>query len=264
MGLTVIERSAKSRTLVLGLAFICGLFLTLDYAKADGVSTVAAHPHSTRLGLPQFSMHYHVLRNGWHLGNAVFSLQRRGHIYKFVSMAEPTGIASLFIHTHLREETRFTLKNGQLVPLDYRYTDSGHPDHDQLISFDWKRNFALSHFDHHTKKIALKVGTLDRLLAQLAISRDMQQQGHPREQYFVAYKGKIKIYRLKHKGSSDVKAAGKNWRTQVIVRNDRDSKRKMTFWLAPRLHNLPIKMQQQAPGKATITFVLTSVNLEGH
>lgn len=226
--------------------------------SAPAVPVPANLPHV--LGITPFSMSYHVLRDGWHLGNAVFTLQKNDGTWEFHSRARASGLASLFVHSTFTESSRFTLRDGVLQPLAYTYTDSGKPEHNEEISFDWARHEAKDTKGSETKVLPLARGMLDRLTAQLELSRELSAAVQLPAAFVVVNGGKIKRFHLRKSGRDEIATPAGNFETVRMVRADPESKRVTTFWLAPKYQWLPIKIEQREPGKATVTFVLTRLH----
>jgi len=222
---------------------------------APTVAVPAGLPAS--LGILPFRMNYHVLRNGWHLGNAVFELQRDDGIWHFHSRAKASGLASLFVHSTFSESSRFRVHDGILRPLSYTYKDSGNAGHDEHLSFDWPRGVATDTKGDKTHAFRIVPGMLDRLTAQLELSRELES-GVPLAKTFVVINGgKVKRFRLKRHGKDEIGTPAGSFHTERVARHDPKSGRVTTFWLAPKYDWLPVKIEQREPGKATITFVLS-------
>ena len=226
----------------------------------DNPAPSSSHALPTALDVSPFEMRYRVLRDGWHLGNAVFSLRSAGSgTWLFKSRANASGLASLFVHSTFSEQSHFRVHSGQLRPLSYRYTDSGNPKHDEHIKFDWTGNVAHDTEGGKTKPVPIKPGILDRLSAQLSLSRRLSAGLALPKELSIVKGGKVRHYHFTRKGKDLVATPAGDFETVIVSREDPQSKRRTIFWLAPRYQWLPVKMQQREPGKATITFVLAKL-----
>lgn len=208
------------------------------------------------LGIPAFRMTYRALRNGWHIGTATFTLERDGGGWHFYSVAHATGFASWFFHSTYRESCRFVMADHEIRPLLYSYTDSGRRDRDETIRFDWSADEARDTNGGHAKTLRLAPGMLDRLSAQLEISRELAAGGPLADPYLIVNGGEIKRYHLQRGKRTQITTPTGNFETVMVVRSDPDSGRANRFWMAPAYAWLPVKMQQIEPGGATYTFVL--------
>ncbi len=246
-----------------GLLLASGAGMAAQPATADPQATApatAAHSMPAALGIAPFKMRYRVLRDGWHLGNATFTLRPADSgTWLFESKANASGIASLFVHSSFSEKSHFTLHAGNLRPLHYSYTDSGNPDHDESIEFDWIKNLAYDTKDKKTKRVTIQPGILDRLSAQLFLSRHLSLGLKLPGTISIVKGGKIKHYHFTRKGKDLLATPAGDFETVIVMREDPQSRRRTIFWLAPKYQWLPVKMQQREPGKATITFVLSKL-----
>ena len=208
------------------------------------------------LGIPAFKMHYQVLRNGWHIGGANFTLQRRDGAWHFHSKAQPSGIVSWFVSATFTESSRFTIVDRRIRPLEYRYTDSKSPDHNEHIRFDWLSGEAHDKKGEDETSVPIQPGMFDRLSAQLAISRQLDAGLALLSPFRIVHDGEVDEYHLKrtHSGKTDTPAG--TFKTVLVIRKEPGSKRENKFWLAPDYAWLPVKMQQIEPGDATYTFTL--------
>ncbi len=230
---------------------------------ASNTSTTA-NALPTTLAIPAFQMQYQVLRNGWHIGEATFTLEREGGAWYFHSKAHPVGIASLFVHATFSESSRLQIVNHHIRPLAYAYTDSHSPSHNEHIRFDWKNDVAQDqHGKNKPSKVTIAPGMLDRLSAQLAISRQLAAGAPLADPYRVVHYGKVDDYILRKKKTAEIKTPAGKFKTVLVVRHDPGSKRSTRFWMAPKYAWLPIKMQHVSPGDATYTFALARLQWLG-
>ena len=250
----------------LGLSSVMALAaLPASAASPPAGASVAAPARATAglpatLNIPPFRMRYRVLRDGWHLGNATFTLQpAEDGTWVFKSRASASGLAALFVHSTFSEHSHFTLHDHQLRPLGYTYTDSGSPSHDESVRFDWAAGQALDTKGGKTRQIPLAPGILDRLTVQLALSRQLAAGLPLPATWAVITGGELKHYHLRHKGKDLLATPAGDFDTVIVSREDPKSRRSTTFWLSPKYGWLPVKMQQKEPGKATVTFVLSKL-----
>ncbi|MGH8127564.1 MAG: DUF3108 domain-containing protein [Gammaproteobacteria bacterium] len=231
---------------------------TTRAAVSATANTMARLP--ARLNVTPFEMRYRVLRDGWHLGNATFTLKpAEDGTWLFESKASASGLASLFVHSTFGESSHFTLHDHQLQPLSYTYTDSGSPSHNESINFNWTTGQALDTKGDKTAQIALDPGILDRLTLQLALSRQLAAGLPLRADWTAINGGELKHYHLVRKGKDVLATPAGDFDTVIVVRGTPKSKRTTIFWFAPKYEWLPVKMQQRQTGKATITFVLNKL-----
>lgn len=233
--------------------------LSAGILLAFALSTATAAP----LAIPLYHATYSVNRNDLHLGNAQFSLTRNANgTYAYKSVTRASGLASLFFSDVITELSYFEVNGGHLQPLLYRYSNTNHHhDREQTIHFYWNKSVAYSADGGHHRTFPIKLGILDRALAQLALSVDMAA-GHLPKTYTVLDHNKINSFHLQRVGKATLKTSAGKYNTMKVARDDAKKSRVTTFWLAPKLNYLPAQMQQTEPGKATITLVLTKIKFD--
>ena len=218
---------------------------------------------ATNISVPQYSASYTVRRNGLPIGVADITLDRKpdgGYSYR--SKIHPTGLAALFFGDVVIETSNFKLMDGQPRSLRYRYTHSGgHHDKSEEITFDWASHSAESVSDGRKKRLKITDDTYDRALAQLAISLDMAA-GKLADTYHVLDHGKINSYKPQLEGKQSLQISIGLYQVIKVARKDARKKRTTTFWLAPKLDYLPVKIEQTEPGKATVSLQLTKIQIK--
>ncbi|MGH8162169.1 MAG: DUF3108 domain-containing protein [Gammaproteobacteria bacterium] len=225
--------------------------------KAPPAATSASALPAT-LAIPAFEMHYRVSRNGWHIGEATFTLERDGDGWHFHSKAQATGIASWFVHSTFKESSRFDIVNHRIQPLEYSYRDTGSPSHNETIHFDWAAGQASDRKgDKKPEQVAIAAGMVDRLSAQLKITRQLAAGVPLSNPYRIVHDGKVDDYHLKRDKREKVTTSAGKFETVLVVRRDPHSGRANRFWMAPKYDWLPVKMDQIEPDGTTYTFSLT-------
>lgn len=213
--------------------------------------------------IPLYQANYSVGRNSLRIGTASFSLtQNKNGTYTYTSVSKAAGLAALFLSDVITETSRFKVTDDNLQSLQYSYDHSGnHHDRKEHIQFDWANSVAHSNEGGKQHTLPVKTGTYDRLLAQLAVSVDLEA-GQTVGKYRVLDHDEINVYHMQRNGSSTLKTPAGAYETVVIARKDPHKDRVTTFWLAPKLDYLPVQMQQTEPGKATISLVLMEIKFD--
>lgn len=213
--------------------------------------------------VPLYHATYSVQRNGFQIGLADIHLTRKPDgTYSYQSTTQPTGLAALFFGDVITESSEFNMVDGQARSSHYRYTHTGgHHDKSEEITFNWATHKAEYISDGHRRQLKISGDVADRALAQLEISLDLTA-GKLAGSYQVLDHGKITDYRMQRESEATLRTPNGSYRTVKVARKDAKNKRVTTFWLAPNLDYLPAKIEQTEPGKATISLVLTKMNLE--
>lgn len=208
------------------------------------------------LRIRPFTMHYRVLRSGWDLGTAVFSLVPRSGVWLFRSEAHATGLAKFFVDATFQEISKFTVRANGLEPLLYNYIDSGNKNNNEKIVFNWHKRVATDTKGSHKKVFTLAIGTQDRLTAQLMLSIRLLEGKSAQTTYTVIGGGKRHDYRIHRGRTTTVATPAGNFRTVIVEWVNPKKTQSTIFWMAPRLQYLPVKMTEKKKGEASISFVL--------
>lgn len=249
-------RWVRRRHPMYSLPILAGLMLSVSVVA--GTSALAASP-----AIPLYHATYSVSRNDLRIGTTVFTLGKsKSGIYAYQSVTQPAGLVSLFRSDVITETSHFNIVDGTPHSLLYSYTHSGGGDNKpQSIRFDWNRKLAYSSDGDRHKTLPLESGFCDRLLAQLLISLDAAHSSLDNS-YRVLDHGELQIYRLHEVRQAKLDTPAGTFDTVEVARQDKKKNRTTTFWLAPKLDYLPVQMRQTEPGKATITLLLTQIQLD--
>jgi hypothetical protein len=208
---------------------------------------------------PQFSAKYKFYAKSLPVGQATRTLTlRKDGKWVFETVAETTGFVAFFKKIRIEERSIFTRKENKIHPLEYTYKQKGIKPRLNQLSFDWAKKQAKNTFNQQTKIIALKRGTLDRLLYQVLLMQDLKQ-GKRKLSYRVADKGKIKIYIPSLKGKERIETGIGKLDTIRYERHSSNSKRRTIFWCAPSLHYLPVQVEHIEKNGDVFRMVLQSV-----
>ncbi len=225
--------------------------------------SITGAARGAELRIPLYKADYSVGRNSLRLGTARFSLtQNKDGTYTYTSVSQAAGLAALFLSDVITETSHFKMMDGKLQSLQYTYEHTGNDkDKRENIRFDWDKGVAHSNEGGKQHALPLTAGTYDRLLAQLAVSVDLEA-GQTVGEYRVLDHNEISIYHMQPQGNTDLKTPAGKYEVIKLARKDPKKNRVTTFWLAPKLDYLPVQMQQTEPGKATISLVLTDIKFD--
>ncbi|MGH8397697.1 MAG: DUF3108 domain-containing protein [Gammaproteobacteria bacterium] len=237
------------------------IFMNAMLAALLLTSTVQAQENANEV--PLYEASYSVGLGSLTAGNATFSIIKyTDGTYTYQSVTKAAGLVALFRSDAVTETSHFKLTNGKLQPLQYTYDHTGNGKHEkQVIQFDWAKGVAHTTEDGKQKTLPIKSGTYDRLLAQLALSMDLEA-GRDVENYPVLYHNEVNVYHMLRQDNTDLRTPAGYYETVVIARRDPHKDRVSTFWLAPKLEYLPVQMEQTEPGKSTISLVLTEIKFD--
>ena len=227
------------------------------------LSGVTGVIRGAELQIPLYQADYSIGRNSLRIGTASFSLtQNKDGTYTYTSVSKAAGLAALFLSDVITETSHFKVTDGKLQSLQYIYEHTGNDkDKKENIQFDWDKDVAHSNEGGKQHTLPLTAGTYDRLLAQLAVSVNLET-GQTVGEYRVLDHNEISIYHMQPQGNTDLKTPAGEYEVIEIARKDPKKNRVTTFWLAPKLDYLPVQMEQTEPDKATISLVLTDIKFD--
>lgn len=214
-------------------------------------------------GVTPYTATYEVDRGSMTVGTAQITLSRNADgSYTYQSTTRASGFASLFFKDVITEASHFELADGRPRSLLYRFSQSGGShEKSESIQFEWGKNAAYTDEDgrEHTNK--LTAGVSDRFLTQLLLSLDLQS-GKLQDSYKVLDHREVTTYSMEKLKDEPLRTPAGSFDTTVLERKEPGKDRVMDFWMSPKLHGLPVQMQQRETDKATVTLTLTSISFD--
>lgn len=225
----------------------------LKLLSATVTATVASTPIITQAAdLPSYSATYKVSAHG-KTGTATRTLTKIGNSYKYIVNARAAGIATL------NQNASFGLSNGHITPnfssISVRILGVGNT---HSLQFNNSHKNVVSTYKGKTTTIAMPRQAYDDLSLEAQIRQELIN-GKFSGSYPLVKRTEIETAKFKKAGTAKITVpAG----TYDVIRIDRihdDNDRATSFWLAPSLSYLPVKVSQIADGKA-ISMELTKIN----
>lgn len=230
--------------------------LTLLLLCAVWPATAATLPPAT------FSASYAVHKGTLLLGEMHRSLSRPTDArYLFKTETYSTGLAAMFVKDRIVESSEWEYHHGLMRPLHYSYRKSGGKRERQLEQrFDWARKLASSESSAQPPStLPLAVGTLDKLSYQIALMADLQQ-GKTELSYTLLDDDETKTYRFQVVGEETLNTPLGSLKTLRVERvMEAGSKRHTTFWCAPGLNYLLVRLDQRENDKDEFSALIQSV-----
>lgn len=193
---------------------------------------------STSYALEPFTATYQFQHNGKTRGTATRVLtQQAGNQWSYVFTARAIGIASA------TESSQFKWDNGQIQSNKFNRTS-------KILAFSNKLDLQFSpntistNKDGEKRSFANQKDALDELNAELQIRQDIQQ-GKLKSVYLIADAKEVEKRKFVKQGNEKIKTEFGTFDTvKVVMKHDRPD-RSTTFWLAPKLDYLPVKVSHQ-------------------
>jgi hypothetical protein len=235
-------------------ALSCTLLVGLFVALPGWVSAVDEH-------IPDFRTSYLIEKAGVGVVRITISLKRGEKKIEYRSKAEPIGMASWFYGDYgINIYSILQQVEDKVVPLEYRSIHLGsEEDRNEHYRYDWKRN--LAYVDYHGEQKTLRIpnGTLDTFSLQLALMQNADK-GAKKINYSVISRGKLKTYTCTNLGRETIETPLGRFEAVVLERRPNDEKSTTyTTWHAPRLHYLPVKIENRENGNVVLSLLLEEV-----
>lgn len=176
--------------------------------------------------------------------------------YLYRSQTEAVGLISLFRNDQILEETNWILDGSNIIPIHYSYSHT-QTKKERLVTidFDWEHGKITNDINGEAWDMPVKSGTLDKLLYQLAIMRDLKRGNFPIS-YTIADGGKIKTYDFELLGEEILETPLGDMHTIKLFRHKPNSKRQTTLWCASGLEYLPVKVENiEKDGRKTVAII---------
>lgn len=161
--------------------------------------------------------------------------------YVFQSLTVTTGMAAWVVKGSITERSTWTLKNGVIQPIEYFFERAFGKGKQIKLLFDWNKNMVTNVVNKDPWVMPLEPGTLDKLVYQIALMRDMAP-GKREYTYKIADGGKIKTYQAIVLGEEETETPAGKFHSIKITRVG--DKRGTTLWCAPKLNYLPVRIEQ--------------------
>ncbi|GMR18607.1 MAG: hypothetical protein BMS9Abin33_1032 [Gammaproteobacteria bacterium] len=213
------------------------------------LTTVLVTPMSASSGdlqLLPFRAGYSVKHAGIKIAESRFTLSKNDDgRYLFESISKSKGLAFL-LKTKIVESSTLTVTDKTIKPLSYSYHLGRWGKHRSYkTGFDWDNNRVNIDQDGQLSSLDVPDNTLDRFSLQLIIMHELAK-GKDRFEYVVLHKAKLSTFEFVKSGTEKITTRAGTFETVVVKgqKIDSNSIRTMTFWCAPSLHYLPVKIIQ--------------------
>jgi hypothetical protein len=227
---------------------LCLLFSCASSIQADPV-------------IPSFEASYRIERSIFDIGRIQlqFYLSPAGN-YVYNSITEVAGFIAWFRDDRVEETSRGRIDASGIYPDHYRFERiGGKGDRQAEVRFDWKTGQVENTVDGKSWEMAIAPGTLDKLVVQIAMMRNLQ--GSVQDQHFrVADGGKLKDFRIHVQRRETVEVPAGNFDTIKVEKTPEYGSRKTYLWLAPGLGYLPVQIMRIEEDGASYVSVLESAS----
>jgi hypothetical protein len=223
-------------------------------ALGTGVMSALVFAGSTQtFAMSPFQASYQFHYNGKNMGTATRTLSQSGNQWNYVFSAKAGGIASA------SENSRFSFANGKISSTSFSRTSKILVHNNSMtIRFNPTSKLISTKKDDKARSFAWKAGVLDELNAELQIREDLKNSGL-KSSYLIADAKEVEARRFVRQGNEKVKTQYGTFDTVKVVLKHSKPNRATTFWLAPKLDYLPVKVNHQ-DGSSSYGLLLTEYN----
>ena len=212
----------------------------------------------------EFDVEYTLPARGLLVGRSSWLLDIYNDHLVYAVETKAVGLAALFSNDHILESSRWLRIENVLRPHQYRYDRSGGRKEKQVtVDFNW-RELSVTNTSHgKTWEMAIPDNAIDKMSYVIAMMQGLEA-GQRSFEYAVADGGKLKQYTLEVTGNERVATTLGEFDTMVVLRRRSDSDRETTFWCAPRLRHLPIRVEHREPDGEGVGGNIESVTKLGN
>lgn len=202
--------------------------------------------------LSGFSATYAVKADG-KTGSATRTLTKNGNSYNYKVQASAAGIASL------NQSASFSVSNGKILPssssMSVKVLGVGNT---HSTKFNNSAKSVVSTYKGKSTTLKMSSQAYDDLSLEAQIRQELIN-GRFSGNYHLVKKTQIESTQFKKSGSSKITVPAGTYDVIRIDRVHHDKNRATSFWVAPSLNYLPVKVSQTNDGK-TISMELTKVH----
>ena len=223
-------------------------FKKLGFVAASAVVTLASA--SQAFAMSPFQASYQFNYNGKNVGSATRSLSQSGNNWTYAFTAKAAGMASA------SETSRFSFSNGKISSSSFSRTSKILVHNNTMsIRFNPSAKTINTKKDDKTRSFAWQAGVLDELNAELQLREDLKASGL-KSSYLIADAKEVEARRFVKSGTERVTTSFGTFDTVKVILKPSKPNRSTTFWLAPKLDYLPVKVTHQ-DGKTSYGLSLT-------
>ena len=210
--------------------------------------------------IAEYTAEYEVRNGGRHLADAVFRVAHdTSGKYTFSSSARARGILRLARPDPAVDWSEFSLVEGRIVPMLFRYEDGSRKGEDNFsVTFDATSGEVRISGAGGPQTLPFEPGLLDRGSIQVALMRDLGACRLPDSYHYVDDDG-LGEYHFERVEDLPVETGIGTLETVRFSQRREGSSRQTVLWLAPELDYLPVRIEQIRNGEIDTSFALEDV-----
>lgn len=212
-------------------------------AAVIGAMTMIAPTLASAKNIQPVTADYSFTVEDKYKGNATRTLSQAGNSWKYNVKARVAGVASA------AQNSKFSLSGTSVVPSSanttYKVFGIGRT---HSLSFNPGKKQVVSSYKGKANTFSMTQQAFDDLSLEVQIRQDLLN-GKFTGNYYMVKKDKIEKTPFKKSGSAKITVPAGTFDTVRVDRVHDDNSRSTSFWLAPSLDYLPVKVLQVNDGK---------------
>ena len=177
-------------------------------------------------------------------------LKNNNGTYSYTLKTEPTGFWKLIANGSINESSQFEIIDGEIKSINYRLNDTIRRNpRESVVDFDWSKKTIQGFYKDRVIDFNLEKRTLTRILLQIEIMHQ-KQRNNLKDSYLIIDKDEIKEIDIASTNSGKkISVPFGSYEVVEVSHQSKNSSRINTFWLAPGLDFIPIKLEQTEGNK---------------
>lgn len=212
-------------------------------AAVIGAMTMTAPTLASAKNIQPSTADYSFTIEDKYKGTATRTLTNSGNAWKYNMSARVAGVASA------SQSSNFSLSGTSVIPSDanttYKVFGIGST---HKLSFNPSKKQVVSNYKGKSQTLSMPQQAFDDLSLEIQIRQDLLN-GKFSGNYYMAKKDKVEKTPFKKSGSAKITVPAGTFDTIRVDRVHDDNSRSTSFWLAPSLDYLPVKVSQVNDGK---------------
>lgn len=208
-----------------------------------------------------FSADYAVKYNGMEIGVSKRRLTvKNNQLATYEATTIPEGFAALLIKETVTETSQIKINRAHIQPIQYieRKNKKGKIE-EYRLNFDWNKNILKNSLSKTTT--ALKTNSHDLLSFQLSIMQDLQKNKKSMH-YQIATKKHTRDYTLNVIQKEKIETPLGKFDVIKLSTPPLKDRSQFTFWCAPALEYLPVKIQKTDEKGDTFSFIVRAFSVQ--
>jgi hypothetical protein len=207
---------------------------------------------------PRLDLAYKVYMGtqGFMIGDATYRFEHDAGTYRISTVAQARGLAALIVHGRGKVESRGLITAHGLRPLEFEL-ERGRPDKREVARFDWDDQRVTLHGDKTEPIDALTFDPLT-VLWQTYFTPPVDDV----YRFSVATTRRVIHYTVTREGEEKIAWPQGELDTVRWHRVSDDNKTEAWFWLAPSMHDIPVKIRVTRTSRGTLEVLLDAIRTD--